>query len=311
MRYKNKLKLFLLVSCLAFTVLFLGLNITYAAELNFSSPKLIEETENHYAIDLNLDTQGDNINVLEVSLNYSFTNFDLKNILTGDSVINFWIQKPIIKDGLIHFAGSIPAGYFGSKGRVLTMVFQPKIAISTVDFNILSDEHGTSRVFLNDPLATEKIIQTKHYSLDLPTTLDKNIITTIIDVDKPEPFTIEISPSSSLPINNVFVIFNAVDSVSGIDHYEMAQADLADDLNNNKSLKWQIVESPATLNISQAKRFLAIKAFDGSNNVELSVLDLKPSKDKVISQNPFTVIIVLVIIIGMISLSYYRRLRKK
>jgi len=307
---KNKLKLFLIVNCLVLTVLFLGLNTTYAAELNFSSPKLIEETENTYAIDLNLDTQGDNINVLEVSLNYSFTNFDLKNILTGDSVINFWIQKPIIKDGLIHFAGSIPAGYFGSKGRVLTMVFQPKIAISTIDLNILSDENRISRVFLNDPLATEKIIQTKHYSLDLPTTLDKNIITTIIDVDKPEPFTIEISPSSSLPLNNVFVIFNAADSISGINHYEMAQADLVDDF-NNKSLKWQIVESPAILNVSQAKRFLAIKAFDGSNNVELSVLDLKPSKDKVISQNPFTVIIVLVIIIGMISLSYYRRLRKK
>jgi hypothetical protein len=249
MRYKNKLKLFLLVNCLALAVLFLGLNTTYAAELNFSSPKLIEETENNYAIDLNLDTQGDNINVLEVSLNYSPINFDLKNILTGDSVINFWIQKPIIKDGLIHFAGSIPAGYFGSKGRVLTIVIKPKIPISTIDLNIISDEHSISRVFLNDPLATEKIIQTKHYSLDLPTTLDKNIITTIIDVDKPEPFTIEISPSSSLPLNNVFVIFNAADSISGINHYEMAQADLVDDF-NNKSLKWQIVESPAILNVS-------------------------------------------------------------
>lgn len=311
MRYKNKLKLFLLVSCLALSVLFLGLNTTYAAELNFSSPKLIEETENNYAIDLNLDTQGDNINVLEASLNYSPSNFDLKTILTGDSIINFWIQKPIVKDGLIHFSGSIPAGYFGSKGRVLTIVVQPKIAVSTIDLNIISDEHIISRVFLNDPLATEKTIQTKRYSLDLPITFDTNIITTIIDVDKPEPFTIEISPSSSLPLNNVFVIFNAVDSISGIDHYEMAQTDLTDDFNNNKSLKWQIVESPTILNISQAKRFLAIKAFDGSNNVELSVLDLKPSKNKVISQNPFTVIIVLVIIIGMVSLSYYRRLRRK
>lgn len=311
MRYQNKLKLFLLVSCLALAVLFLGLNKTYAAELNFSSPKLIEETENNYAIDLNLDTQGDNINVLEASLNYSPSNFDLKTILTGDSIINFWIQKPIVKDGLIHFSGSIPAGYFGSKGRVLTIVVQPKIAVSTIDLNIISDEHSISRVFLNDPLATEKTIQTKRYSLDLPITFDTNIITTIIDVDKPEPFTIEISPSSSLPLNNVFVIFNAVDSISGIDHYEMAQTDLTDDFNNNKSLKWQIVESPTILNISQAKRFLAIKAFDGSNNVELSVLALKPSKNKVISQNPFTVIIVLVIIIGMVSLSYYRRLRRK
>ncbi|MFZ2414534.1 MAG: hypothetical protein WAW33_00820, partial [Minisyncoccia bacterium] len=119
MRYKNKLKVFLLVNCLALTVLFLGSNITFAAELNFSPPKLIEETENTYVVDLNLDTQGDNINVLEVFLNYSPTNFDLKNILTGDSVINFWVQKPQSKDGLIHFSGSIPAGYFGSKGRIL------------------------------------------------------------------------------------------------------------------------------------------------------------------------------------------------
>lgn len=305
----SQLKKSLLV---AFSSIFVSISVlsVHAAELNFSPPKLIEETESTYAIDLNLDTQGDNINVLEASLNYSVQNFNLKNILTGDSIVNFWIKKPETQNNLIHFVGYIPAGYFGSKGKVITLVFQPKTESTILDIGIINDKGNPSRVFLNDPLATEKNIGANHYSFNLFSGREEMSTANIVDVEKPEPFIVTISQSSLLPINNVFVIFNTNDTGSGIDHYEMAQADLASDFSNNKSLKWQIVESPVTLNISQAKRFLAIKAFDKSNNVELSVLDLKPSKTQALSQNPFTVSLILFIIIGTVSFSCYRRFKK-
>ncbi len=288
---------------LSFLFVFISVSYAHAAELKFTPPKLIEETENTYVIDLNLDTQGDNINVLEAFLSYPSKDFNLRNILTGNSVINFWIKKPEINGNLIHFVGSIPAGYWGSKGKVITLVFQPKVTGATLDLEIISNENNLSRVFLNDPSATEKNIEANHYSFNLSSVQGEISTANIVDIEKPEPFIIAISLSSLLPMNNVFVIFSANDVGSGIDHYEMAQADLANDFTNSQSLIWQRVESPAVINISQAKHFLAVKAFDKSNNVETSVLDLKPSQNKVISQSFFTIVIVLLII--MVAVCFY------
>jgi len=306
---KLKIQLLVSISLLLVSISVLSAN---AAELNFSSPKIVEDSNNLYATTLNLNTQGDNINTLEVSCNFPTEKFDLKNILTGDSLLNFWIQKPEIKNDVLHLIGTIPAGYLGNNGQILTLVFQPKTTSTVLDVEILNNENNPSRVFLNDPLATEKIIQSKNYSLNLPTNTNSEPAANLIDVKNPEPFDIAISPSMSLPINNVFVIFNANDADSGIDHYEMAQAGATNDFYNDPDLHWQKVESPAVINIAQAKQFLAIKAIDKSNNITISVADLKSSPVELIGRNPFTVGIVLFIITLVLSSSYYYwRVRRK
>ncbi len=292
------------IAVLSFILVSISVFSTHAAELNFSSPKLVEDSENLYTSNLNLNTQGDNINTLEVSCRFPEDKFALKNILTGDSLLNFWIQKPEVENGILHFIGTIPAGYLGNNGKILTLVFQPKDTNTVLNLEVLNNGKNPSRVFLNDPLATEKIIQTNNYSLNVPADTNSETATNLTDVVSPEPFTIAISPSSALPKNNVFVIFNANDADSGIDHYEMAQADLTNDFYNNPSTQWQKVESPAVINVSQAKKFLAIKAIDKFNNTTIAVADLKPSPTRLMTRNLFTVGIVLFIIILIISSSY-------
>jgi hypothetical protein len=283
-----------------------------AAELNFSAPQLVRGTSDAYALDLNLNTQGDEINTLELYLKYPNETFDLEEILTGDSIIHFWIKKPQADSNLIYLAGSIPAGYLGTQGKILTLIFKPKTEITTLNLDIISDTKNISRVFLNDPEATERIIPANHYSFNLSAGESGQLITSIADKTKPEPFSIAISPSNTLPLNNVFVIFNTEDKGSGIDHYEMTQTDSTDDISNNQNLVWQKVESPVVINLAQAKHFLAIKAVDHSDNVEIAIADLKPSKNKAISQNPFTVLAILFILIMIISFFfYYKRKERK
>lgn len=307
----KKLQLFLILSCLTLAVVFLRCNNVTAAELKFTSPKLIEETENTYATDLNLDTQGENINLLEASLTYPSKNLELKEILTGDSIINFWIQKPEIQNEKIVFVGSIPAGYLGTNGKVITLIFQPKIAVTTLDINILSDSNNLSRVFLNDSQATEKIIQANHFSFNLPITNQNIPKIDITDVEKPEPFSIDIVESPSLQENSAFVVFNTEDAGSGVVKYEMAQADVSSEFVTNQNLDWKIVKSPVVLNILEAKRFIAIKAIDGDNNQEFSVVDLKPPQNALKLKTLFTVCIILIILIVVAIYAYHCWIRKR
>lgn len=306
MKDRNKLQLFLILNCLTLAVVFLRFNIATAAELKFTTPKLIEETENTYAIDLNLDTQGENINLLESAIGYSSKNFELKEILTGDSIINFWIKKPEIQNEKIIFVGSIPAGYLGTNGKVITLIFKPKVIVTTLDLEILSDSNNLSRIFLNDSTATEKIILANRFSFNLPIINKETPTIDITDVEKPEPFNINIVESTLLQKDSAFVVFNADDTGSGIAEYEMAQADTSAEFTANQSLNWEKVESPVVLNVLGAKRFLAIRAVDGANNQELSVIDLRPSKNILNFRTIFIVGIILVIlIIGTVVFAYH------
>jgi len=299
------------IVAISFILVFISVSCAHAAELTFSSPQIVRGANDTYAVDLILDTKKDNINTLEASISYSDTDFDLKNVLTGDSVINFWIQKPAINNNLIHFVGSIPAGYSGSNGKIVTLVFQPKTETRILVLKFLNDSNNPSRVFLNDPSATEKSILVNQFSFNLDTVTATNLTTSIVDKERPDPFTIAISPSSSLPLNNVFVIFNTEDNSSGIDYYEMAQANTLKEMQDTPNLNWQKIESPTVLNLAQAPRFLAIKAVDKASNFEISVADLKPSKTERISHYVFTLVIVSLIIILVISSFYYRMKRNK
>jgi hypothetical protein len=299
------------IVALSFVLVFISVSYATAAELTFSPSQLVRGTSDIYAVDLILDTQGEDINVLEASLSYPLESFILKDVLTGDSVINFWIQKPLSKDGLIHFSGSIPAGYTGSKGKVITLLLQPQLTGAVLNLGILGDKDNPSRVFLNDSLATEKIIPAHSVSFNLSSTVSNGGVVNLTDKIKPDIFDIAIASSNTLPPNKVFVVFHTEDKGSGIDRYEMAQADTAEELSNNANLLWQKVVSPVVINLAQTRRFLAIKAFDHSNNFTLAVADLKPSQNKTIFQNPFTVAVILSIIILLIlSFIFYSHRRK-
>ncbi|MCX6737598.1 MAG: hypothetical protein NTX26_02615, partial [Candidatus Parcubacteria bacterium] len=308
-----KLKILLLV-LLSFVLVFISVSYATAAELTFSPPQLVRGTSDTYAVDLILDTQGEDINVLEASLSYPLESFTLKDVLTGDSVINFWIKPPGLQEeqkDLIYFAGSIPAGYTGSQGKVITLLLQPQLAGAVLNLGIVSDKDNPSRVFLNDSLATEEIIPAHSLSFNLSSPGSNGGVINLTDKIKPDMFSIAIASSNTLPLNNVFIVFHTDDNGSGIDHYEMAQANTAEEFSSNANLLWQKVISPAVINLAQAQRFLAIKAFDHSNNFEISVVDLKPSQNKAVFQNPFTVAVILSIMILLIlNFIFYSRRRK-
>ena len=142
----KNLKFFIVIS--AFIFLFLNLQPVFGAEIFMEGPKEVGVNQQFQA-DIFIDTKGDSINAIEGELEFSRGFLGIKEISDGNSIVNFWIQRPkLTLDNKIIFSGIIPAGYLG-KGKIFFVVFQAlKQGDASVDFGnlkiLLNDGSGTS-----------------------------------------------------------------------------------------------------------------------------------------------------------------------
>jgi len=286
-----KLKIQLL-AMFSFILVFISVLPAYAAELNFSSPYLVGDGDHLYATNLNLDTQGDNINALEAYLKYSSSEIKIIKILTGDSLVNFWLTTPTLKDSnIIHFSGIVPAGYTGN-GKVLTLVYQPLILAGQIHFDLLNDKDHLSHVFLNNAQTTEQVFAKQTYQLLKP--VSNNQTTAVVDTTPPDPFDIIITKNNPVSVTDWLVTFDARDNLSGIDYYEMTAAPLESQLYTDQN-NWQRVTSPALFKPLVTDKFLAVKAVDKSGNSQMVVVNLYPPENQAKAKpiNLFYAIIIL------------------
>jgi hypothetical protein len=274
-----------------FVFLFLLLNGSEAnaAELFFEAKNREFTQGEEFLASIFLNSLEESINAAEGRVLFSENLLEVKEIRDGNSIINFWIERPRIEQaGAIGFSGIIPGGYQETKGLVFSVVFQAKAngsgAIEIQDAKVLlNDGEGTSASVKLSPF---------QFSISQEEPATPPMVETVKDTNPPEDFEPEIASDSNIFDGKYFLVFATQDKGSGIDHYEVCEG---------SKRKCMIAESPYLLQNQKLDQQIFVKAVDKSGN-ERAVM-LPPQKPLPWYKNYFVLAILIIIglmVIGVI-----------
>ncbi|MDO8264981.1 MAG: cohesin domain-containing protein, partial [Candidatus Parcubacteria bacterium] len=141
---KSAITLLLFISCFLF--------LAQAADA--STLYLMPQSQTVYQgdtfiADVRLDTEGKEINALDISLDFSTDRLEVIDFSKGNSILNFWVYEPSVIDGKINFIGGTPGGFKGD-GLIARITFLNKEIGKT---NIVFRED--SKILLNNGKGTE------------------------------------------------------------------------------------------------------------------------------------------------------------
>lgn len=257
----------------------------FAAEMFFEQEKG-PGLEDQFKMDIFLEAE-ESLNAVEGKINFPIDLLELKNIEDGNSIINFWLERPTAgKTGEIVFSGITPGGYKGNKGLVFSMTFLVKQEGAGI-FKI-----SDARVLRNDGKGTEAKLQTfnSKFVVSQKTTAVQIPVSEIKDADSPESFVPEIARDESIYDGKWFTVFATQDKASGIDHYEVKESRQRF---FSVFKNWVSAESPYVLNDQELRSYVWIKAVDKAGNER--VVTLPPQKPRPWYQN-YAILIILIII---------------
>jgi len=259
----KNIKIKLAIASIICVCMFMLASKTVSAALILFDARVSQE--NAYAIDVIIDTEGESINTFEGTL--QATNLTIQEIRDGNSVVNFWVERPHgTATGTIAFSGITPGGYNGKNGRLFTVVGVPLSSENPASIKVVQN-----RVLKNDGEGTEIIA--KSSAVTLSETFVKNVAQARNDTDVPEIFVPEYGRSEGVYDNKWFIVFSAQDKNSGIDHYEIKEVS---PLNIFTSGSWQRATSPHVLQHQSLNKFVYIKAIDKAGNER--IVKLYPQK---------------------------------
>jgi hypothetical protein len=280
---KTKLKIYSgLIIGITFSCLFT--NPTLAA--SFSLDKNLVGL-GRQEISVLLDSEGQEINAVSLTLKFSAGEIFVKNLSDANSIISLWIDKPSFseKEGEIHFSGIIPGGYNSAHGLLVKINFETDFSKNVV-FGFKD-----ATVLLNNGLGTEaKILGTP-----LNLTVSASVATTTPErasLLPPENFKPEIISDPGLYGGKWALIFSTTDKGSGVDYYEVLES-------GGTIGPWKNAESPYLLedqNLS-SDVFVRAVAKDGS-----FIIVKIPSKNIPLSFKKYysLLVVLLLLIVGAV-----------
>jgi len=276
----SNMKKFLTIKLvILFCLIFLGGINVFAASLELNTEKTTLDKGDIFTVTILLNTSSQTVNTIEGDLKYDSNFISAEALNTGNSFVNFWIEKPNIKKvGLIHFAGMTPGGISTAKGEVLSVVFKTQKTGNT------GLELNNTNLYLNDGNGTILKSDTKDISIAINQGVNNNI-TNFIFNDKipPEKFNIIRTKVPSLFDGKYFVVFNTSDKQSGLDHYQVCEL-----------FKCVLAESPYLLNNQTPFYYVMVKAFDMNGNFTSSLL-----------VSPLLIIVLILFILSILILLFY------
>lgn len=247
-----------------FTVFFLFLFFSpaSAADFYFSSNGNPVNVNDEFIVTAKISS-AKKINAVSGKIIYPENFLELKEILTGESVINFWLEEPLDNDGQeIKFSGITPGGFSG-ENTLFLLVFQAKNdGLAEVKFSqteaLINDGFGTP-----DPSSGASFTR----QIFLPGEGVQPAKFEMTDVVKPEPFSVEIVHSPEIFNDRYAAVFEAEDKGVGIDRYEILEEKKYKlFFLKIKTGSWRIAQSPALLNDQKLKSDVYIKAVDKNGN---------------------------------------------
>lgn len=263
---------------------FLATPSVFAAQVNLSSDSQNIRVSDQFEVGVFLNTEDADINAIEGKIVFPETFLELKEIRDGNSIINFWIERPKTKRGETPFSGIIPGGYIDKKGLIFSVVFQ---ALQEGQGSI---EIRDIKALLNDGKGTEAktgILNLEFRILKTEGQIPDSKFQIPPDTDMPEAFELIVTRDPTMFDGKYFLVFATQDKGSGIDRYEVLERrefriqnlgfrELIKKFLYPKSYilnSWTIAESPYVFQDQELRSFVWIKAVDKAGNERIAVVE--------------------------------------
>jgi len=251
---------------------FLDSSIAKAAELRFVTQTQEINIGQQFQVDLVIDTEQKSINAFEGKIVFPSNLIEIKEVRDGNSIVNFWIERPSINSkSYILYSGITPGGFSGQNGLIFSLVFESlKEGQGAIEIQ-------NTKLLLNDGLGTESSLTVKNLEFriqDLETTEPLYPKSYILyppkDTDPPDSFTPKIANDPTLFDGKHFLVFATQDKISGIDRYEIKET-------RNKKIgawitRWRVAESPYILQDQDLRSYIFVKAVDNAGNERIEII---------------------------------------
>ena len=237
---------------------------SFAAEVFFDSKEDVFTDGEDLLIEVLLNTEEESLNAIEGKIMFPGDILEVREILEGNSAINFWVDKPSFNNsGEIYFSGITPGGFSGSRGLMLSVIFKAKKSgegmISAGEFKILkNDGIGTS--------ASIKISTLGFMVLKSNGQIFESNLNIPKDADLPEAFKPDIARNPEMFDGKYFLIFSTQDKGSGVDHYEVREGRFGG---------FSEVSSPYILKYQSLDKKIFVKAVDKAGNERIATFQAK------------------------------------
>ncbi len=252
-----KLKLNIIKYFLLITAVFFAAPV-FASQFSFDTPNGVVQVGGQLEVDLNINTDKESINAVEGNIIFSTSTLDLSEIRDGNSIVNFWVNKPANENGIVSFSGITPGGFVLDKGLILSLIFMAK---KEGDATI---EIKNASALENDGKGTASSLQTSDLNIEVASSSQNlpNQNLAISDNTPPENFKPEVARDSNLFNGKWFAVFVAQDKGSGIAKYEIKESKF----NIFDFSKWNDATSPYVLSDQKLQSYIFVKAIDNSGN---------------------------------------------
>ena len=284
------------------------------------------------AVNLRLDTDdGECINTIDATIHYDGT-INAVDVSRGDSILNIWVEDPVIDTAnhTIHFAGGLPGGYCGRiagdpslTNVVLKIIFQsPGFSIGGggggKSAHVWIDEN--SQVLLHNGYGTPAPLRLQDANFTLADTPGSAGVQDTWkddvhgDTELPSDFAITLTKDDSAFSGKYFVVFNANDKQSGIDHYEIMEEPFVEFTSfkwGRADAPWIKTESPYVLKDQTLNSTIRVKAIDKAGNARVATL-VPDTALRGVSQGMFiTIALVSAVVVVLGAVIFYVLWRRR
>ena len=234
--------------------------VASASEIRLEASKVEVRTGEQFVVTAFMSAD-ESLNAVEGRLVFPQDLLSVKEIRDGNSVINFWVEKPRIEaSGIILFSGITPGGFSGANNGIFSVVFEAK------NTGVASIILQGTKALENDGLGSQTALLTRDTAVSIKSG-DSNVRKeTLTDTELPEDFNPSIESDPSIFGGKFFLVFATQDKISGIANYKIREGEWS---------RFTIAESPYLLKHQSLDRNIFVKAIDKNGNERIAVLNVQ------------------------------------
>jgi hypothetical protein len=269
-----------LITCLSST-------LAFAASIHLEQPADIVQVGDVLRVAILLNTEAMTVNAIEAEVTYGTDELVLREIIDGESIVNFWVQAPsITEEGKVLFSGITPGGIAGRDLNLLTLEFEAKKeGVGSVLLERV-------QVLLHDGLGTPLETTLVPLSFNIVGQSTVSAVTTeYIDIEPPEPFLPIVTTDTDVFEGKYFLVFDTEDKGSGIDFYEVKEGELG---------SYNRATSPYAINDQSLTKKIFVKAVDKEGNEYIATI--YPQNYEPWQQNKLVKTAILIVCLGIVLL---------
>jgi hypothetical protein len=235
-----------------------------AAEIYFGATAAEVGVGDTFGLGVFLGSAGEAVNAFEGRVVLPTQAVELVGINDGNSIVNFWIERPHEVEGAVTFSGLTPGSFSGDRGLLFTLELRAKAAgpaafASSDERILLHDGEGTPTQVFRSPLTVE-VTESEAEAAPLQPE----------DIDSPEAFTPSIVQDPGLFAGHWVLLFATQDKGSGLAYFEVKESRVLG------LGRWHAAQSPYELLDQDLHSRIQVRAVDRAGNSRL--VELPPER---------------------------------